>query len=93
MTFDVVRNAPLPLMDVDFVDVARELLDVILDYAQHLASFKMGGAEFAATQGHYERLIRLASQQNERLKANAGNFDILAEKSQKEDKQRPRMEL
>lgn len=45
----VVQNAPIPVLDNDAVQVARDDLDVIIDYAQHLAAFKQGGAEFTAT--------------------------------------------
>lgn len=43
----VVENAPLPSSDSAFVQVARDDLNAILDYAQHLAAFKQGGDEFS----------------------------------------------
>ncbi len=42
LTLDVVRNAPVPLVASDPLQIGPELYDVILDYAQHLASFKDG---------------------------------------------------
>jgi hypothetical protein len=46
VTVDVIQNAVVPSVDGDFLQIGREELDVILDYAQHLAAFKQGGAEF-----------------------------------------------
>lgn len=42
----VVQNAPVPVNGGDFIQVARGDYDAILDEAQHLASLKLGGAEF-----------------------------------------------
>lgn len=64
----LVGNAPIPQADGDFIQVSREVLDVILDEAQHLAQFKHGGAEFAQSMPLHENLIRLAMTTNKRLK-------------------------
>ena len=69
VTLDVVRNMPVPVADGDSIQVGREELDVITDYAEHLAAFKMGGQEFAVTQPCYERMVRMAMQQNVRWRA------------------------
>ena len=45
----VVGNAPLPANDGAQVLLARDGVEAVLCYAQHLASFKHGGAEFVAT--------------------------------------------
>jgi hypothetical protein len=66
---DVLRNMPLPAAAGDPIQVGREELDVITDYAEHLAAFKMGGAEFMATVPAYERLVALARKQNEQWRA------------------------
>ena len=63
----VVRNAPLPVMDTDPVQVAREDLDAIIDYAQHLAAFKMGGTEFSDTVALYRRFLKQAALYNSKL--------------------------
>ena len=49
--------------------VGRDALDVIVDYSEHLAAFKMGGEEFMATAGYWDRMVRLAQIYNERMKA------------------------
>jgi hypothetical protein len=66
---DVLRNFPVPVADSDIVQVGQEQLDVILDYSEHLATFKMSGAEFQATQPAFDRMVRLAHMQNEQWRA------------------------
>lgn len=60
MLATVVENAPVPVNPNDFVQVSRGDLDAIIDYAQHLASFKLGGAEFAATTPMLQRFLTQA---------------------------------
>ena len=67
-TVYVVRNAPVPLTSANHIQVARDDYDSILDYAQHLAMFKTGGAEFAATVSLYQAFQRKAAQYNGKLK-------------------------
>ncbi len=69
ISLDVVRNAILPVNDGDKVQIGREIIGPILDYAQHLAMFKEGGAEFIATVPLYENFIQEAAVYNEKLRA------------------------
>lgn len=41
-TVDVVRNAPVPVLLTDILQIGQDVYDTILDYAQHLALFKEG---------------------------------------------------
>jgi hypothetical protein len=45
----VVGNAPVPVADTDPIQLSRDGVDAVLAYAQHVASFKMGGSDFAVT--------------------------------------------
>jgi hypothetical protein len=63
----LVGNAPIPAADGDFVQVSRDVFDVILDYAQVLAAFKMGGEDFMQTKSLEQNFYRLAMEQNKRL--------------------------
>jgi hypothetical protein len=90
ITMDVVRNAIIPTEDDDLVQIERQFLATILDYAQHLASFKCQGGEFMATYAHYERIFKAAAEQNSRLMENSDQFPILAEQ---EEKDRPRFKV
>lgn len=61
VTASVVANAPMFSALTDFIQVGRDDLDAIIDYAQHLAAFKMGGAEFIATMPLLKRFLTQAS--------------------------------
>lgn len=49
----VIGNAPIPNQDSDEVQLSRDGVDAILNYAQHVASFKMGGRDFLLTMPLY----------------------------------------
>jgi len=87
---DVVRSAPVPVADSDLIQVGREELDSILRYAEHLAAWKMAGTEFMATMPHYQGFMRGAMLYNNRLRANARNFNVLKDRATLEDSRRPR---
>lgn len=63
----LIGNAPIPATDGDFVQVSRDVLDVILDEAQHLACFKMGGKDFADSIELHKNFLRMAVKTNNRL--------------------------
>lgn len=90
ISVDVVRRAPVPTADGDFLQVGREELEAILGYAQHLASFKMQGEDFVETSVHYQRMMRLAALKNDRLRANARQFQALTDRTKIEERERPR---
>jgi hypothetical protein len=89
---DVLRNMPLPAVAGDFIQVGAEELDVILDYSEHLACFKMGGAEFLATMPAYERMVALARKQNERWRAFSRFPEDEHDRGRREEQQRRRQE-
>lgn len=86
----VVENAPLPQVEADFVQVSREDLDTILDYAQHVALFKIGGAEFNATVPMYRRFLARASVVSAKLNGQGEFQKQIYELSQLEDEKNPR---
>lgn len=69
LTFDVVANATLPTNDGSYIQVGREQVASLIDYAEHLACFKMGGTEFAITERQATNFMRQAAVYNERLSA------------------------
>ena len=89
---DIIRNMPIPSGPANFVQIGREFIDTILDYSVHLASFKMGGQEFTSSHPNYESLVKMASQQNDKLRANAESFSVLQSREQAEGKLRPRQQ-
>lgn len=90
VTLDVFRKTPMPTVDGDFIQVGPEAYDAILDYAEHLAAFKMGGAEFEVSMGCLKRFLRLTGIQGERFRASAPYLDMLRERAGREEVRRPR---
>lgn len=64
----VVGNAPIPENGGAEIQVPRDVMDAILDEGQHLALFKMGGAEFKESMTLHQEFIKLAMRQNARLR-------------------------
>jgi hypothetical protein len=71
LTLDFIQNAPIPVNDAANVELGRETLEAILDYAEHLAMFKISGEEWAATNNLLENFMRHAAVYNSRLAASA----------------------
>lgn len=90
-TATVVENAPIPANDADFIQVARDDLDVVLGYAQHLAAFKMGGSEFTDTIPLLERFFKQAEIYGLKLKELGEFTHILYSLSQGEEYANPRL--
>jgi hypothetical protein len=83
-------NAPVPLLNGDFVQCSRDVFDVILDYAQVLASFKMGGAEFLSTKDLEKNFAMAALAANKRL-VNMGIYaDLLHSEGKRQTKVQPK---
>jgi len=87
---DLGVKAPVPVLDNDPILLTGGSLNAILDYAVHLAAFKMGGAEFQATLPQLERLMRLAALQYDKLNADIPEFAAIFGETLREPKQRPR---
>lgn len=58
VTVDMVRSAPIPLNGNDFIQVGREDIGNILDYASHILTFKCGGVEFQNTFPQYDSFMQ-----------------------------------
>ena len=67
VTMDVVANIPVPIADADFLQVDRGAINPLLDYAQHLASFKMAGIEFHNTDRLRQNFYIQAALENGRI--------------------------
>ncbi len=92
VTLDLVRKAPVLVVDTDYVQMGNEELEGVLDYAEHVATFKEGGAEFDATAGLLQRFLRLAGVRNTKLNAAAWFREALEGNARSEEEQRPRVE-
>ena len=91
VTLDMVRNAPIPALDADFVQIGREELDAIITYAGFLAVFKEGGAEAVHALENAQSFFRAAIRYGERMGASVSNARTLLSLSGREEQERPRM--
>jgi hypothetical protein len=86
----VLGNAPVPILDTDYVQVSRSNWDIVLDLAQVFAAFKMGGAEFQQALELESRAIQACSAENTRLKSMGCFSDILVQRGQAQDRNQER---
>lgn len=91
-TATVIENAPVPSNPGDPVQVSRDDLDAVIDYAQHLAAFKMGGAEFLATMPLLSRFLKQATVYGLKLAEIAEYTSVLMGLGQRESDMNPRMQ-
>jgi hypothetical protein len=88
LTLSVVQNAPFT-DGSGYLQVSREDYDVIIDYAQHLAAFKLGGKEFVQTLPLYQRFLKQAAIYNSKI-AQLGTYKMtIYETSQQEAERNP----
>lgn len=87
ITLDVVESAPVSDVNAD-LGLSPAVADALIDYAEHIAAFKMGGFEFDATQVHFQRLLRLAGVAEEREQANDRFADTVKDREVREESQR-----
>ena len=91
VTATVVENAPVPSAPTDPIPVTEDVYEVLVDYAQHVAMFKSGGAEFAATMPLLQRFLGMAALYASKV-AEMGEFaKVLYAQSQLESAMNPRM--
>lgn len=86
----LVGNAPVPFADDDFVQASRDIFDVLLDYAQVLACFKMGGSEFFSTKDLEKNFFKAAIDTNKRLKDMGLFRDSIGMEGRRQDIAEPR---
>lgn len=89
LELDVLRPAPTEAVD-RFIDVDFGAVDALVDYAQHIATFKEGGQEFRATMRHADNLLQLAGVEGERIRAQGLMVEEMLETGVREEKQRLR---
>lgn len=68
VAFDLAANFPIPRSDSDWIDLPADAVHATLDYALHLAAFKMGGDEFFSTEQQRAGFVQTAAAQNSRLR-------------------------
>lgn len=58
VTLDLVVNFPVPLNTTDCVDVDKSVMEIVIDYAQHLALFKEGPGLVQQSMALYDKFQR-----------------------------------
>jgi hypothetical protein len=90
VTLSLIGNQSIPASDGAFVQIPREVFDVVIDEAEHLAQFKEGGAEFEQSMLLHQRMIKLALEMNAHLKGSGIFPTDLRRPISKEDSTDPR---
>lgn len=93
INLSLVANAPIPAANGDFIQVSRDVLDTILDEAQHLALFKHGGSEAAESITLHKNFIAAAVETNRRLRESGIFASTLRSATSREDMADPRFAL
>ncbi len=90
VTLSLIGNAPIPALSTDYVQVSRDVLDVILDEAQHLAAFKHGGNEWKETMPLHQNFVKMAVATNRRLRESGIFATALRPLVSRQDESQPR---
>jgi hypothetical protein len=81
---DGVQAAPQLVYPTDVLDLGEEEIGILLGYALHVLTWKVGGERFAATRPFYQAFLKDAMDRNARL-ASFKAFEGLVDTSGKED--------
>jgi hypothetical protein len=82
----VLGNMPVPVEMGDFLQVNRSDFDIILDLAQSLACFKMGGNEWKQALELEQRAVQACAAENARLKSFGCFSDVLIQRAQQQER-------
>ena len=86
----LVQNAPFLDSTNTYVQVTRDDWDQVLNYVQHVASFKQGGEEFAATVSLMDEFFQYCVRKNKRQSTYGLYVDVLATAGLKQDEEQLR---
>lgn len=86
---ELVRKAIVPSVDTDFIQVGTEQMDRIYDYAQHIATFKLQGSEFASTLPLLEETSQMALEHHALQAGAAINYPTQMRQAQQDRLMRP----
>jgi hypothetical protein len=89
VTASVISNMVLPLVNGDFLQVGRDDVQSVLDEAQHVAMFKIGGAEFIETFPLHQNFLRHCALYNSKLKALSPWLEFIDGRSMEDDRENP----
>lgn len=87
VSLTLIQNAPFLDTSNTYVQVTRDDWDQILNYIQHIASFKMGGTEFSATISLLDEFLNYCVSKNRRQMTYGLYVDVLDSAGQKQDQE------
>lgn len=90
LALQIIPKFPVPVLGTDFIQVGAEIIDVILDYAAHLADIKTSAGDIQDSMIMYQNMVKLAAVENDILRARATDFDVMSDRTTLESKERPR---
>lgn len=71
MTVDGIAATPILTSDAQQLDIGLDEQKILLDYCQHVATFKEGGKELADSQALLKSFLKACAERNGMLKASA----------------------
>lgn len=85
LTLQVVQSAPVPTVDGDPMQVSRDVLDVILDYAFHIATFKESVKDIMDSMPLFDNFRKAASGMSEHLGQLGPFLDVMKSYGRREE--------
>jgi hypothetical protein len=82
----VLGNAPVPSVGTDYLQISRSDADIMFNFAQSRAMFKVSGAEWKASLELEKEAIMACSSENVRLKSLGAFSDVLIERGQAQER-------
>jgi len=89
LELQIVRKAPIPTADSDYIQVGREQMQAIYDYAQHIALFKCQGVEFSQSLPLLEQAMQAAKESMASLAGSSVNWTLQQRLNRKDREMRP----
>lgn len=86
----VLGSIPVPVAMDDFVQISRSDFDILLDFSQSLACFKMAGQEWMQALELEKRAIQACSAENSRLRSFGSFADVLIQRGQEQERDQNR---
>lgn len=86
----LIGNQPVPSVGTDFIQISRDVADVILDYAQHEACFKIGASAIQETLPLLQGFFQKAAETNKRIAQLGFNYREMMKEGREQQGDVPR---
>jgi hypothetical protein len=87
----LVANAPVPTSDATKIQVSRDIIDALLDEAEHLATFKRGGQDVKASMALHQSFLGTTERHNANIRMSGIFATTLRAQIQRGEIQQPRL--